>query len=252
MPRAHDDAIEMVRRLVGALEARLSSVVVYGPAADGAHPTPGGAYLLIVLVDLEPDALRRLREPVGWWLGRGHPWPRLFTPELLRASADVFPIELVDLAARHRVVFGPDPIEGIPIDPAHLRLQLERELREKLMRLREGYVECHGRRAARGLEQLLAASYESFVRVFRATLRVLGAPAAGTDDEVMASLCAWLELSELSPATFAEVARIARGERARDAEAVFASYYRALSVAEAHIDRWIAGSGAAGPEGRTP
>jgi hypothetical protein len=242
MRRAHDD-LEMVRRLVRALEARLSSVVVYGPAADD-DPAPGGVYLLIVLVDLEPDVLRRLREPVRWWLNRGHPWPRLFTPELLRASADVFPIELVDLASRHRVVFGPDPIEGLPVDPAHLRLQLERELREKLMRLREGYVECHGRRAARELEDLLAASYESFVRVFRAALRVLGAPAAGTDGEVMVSLCAWLDLP---PDTFEEVAQIARGERVRDVEVVFASYYRALSVAEARIDRWIAW-----PEGRAP
>jgi hypothetical protein len=232
------DEIEMVRRLAGVLEAWLESVVAYGPGAlDIAHPAVGGEYLLIVTVDLEPETLRRLREPVRWWLGRGHPWPRLFTAELLRASADVFPIELVDLAARHRVVFGPDPIERVVIDPAHLRLQVERELREKLMRLREGYVESHGRWGARGLEHLLAASYASFARVFRATLRVLGAPTAGTDTEVMTSLCTWLDLP---PDTFDAVDRIARGGRARDAEAVFAGYYRALSAAEARIDRWFA------------
>lgn len=231
------DEIEMVRRLAGALEQRLASVVAYGPGAlDVAHPAIGGEYLLIVTVDLEPETLRRLREPVRWWLDRGHPWPRLFTPELLRRSADVFPIELVDLAARHRLVYGPDPIEGVVIDPAHLRLQLERELREKLMRLREGYVECHGRWGARGLEHLLAVSYASFARVFRAALRVLGAPTAGTDAEVMTSLCTWLDLP---PDTFAEVGRIARGGHTRDAEAVFAGYYRALSAAEARIDRWI-------------
>jgi hypothetical protein len=232
------DEIEMVRRLAGTLEERLESVVAYGPGAhDAAHLAAGGEYLLIVTVDLEPETLRRLREPVRWWLGRGHSWPRLFTAALLHASADVFPIELVDLTARHRVVFGPDPIAGVAIDPAHLRLQLERELREKLMRLREGYVECHGRWGARGLELLLAASYASFARVFRAALRVLGAPTAGTDADVMVSLCTWLDLP---PDTFDEVGRIARGGHARDVEAVFAGYYRALSVAEARIDRWIA------------
>ena len=101
------DELEIVTRLAAALAERLSSVVVYGPAVpDGAYPAIGGAYLLIVAVDLEPDTLRRLREPVRWWLGRGRPWPRLFTPELLRASADVFPIELVDLASRHRAVYA--------------------------------------------------------------------------------------------------------------------------------------------------
>jgi hypothetical protein len=243
--RRERDEIGMVRRLAVGLEDRLSSVVAYGPAVhDGAYPSTGGEFLLIVLVDLEPETLRRLREPVRWWLGRGRPWPRLFTPELLRASADVFPIELVDILARHRVLFGADPIEDLAIDPGHLRLQLEREMREKLMRLREGYVELHGRWGSRGLEHLLAASYASFVRVFRAALRVLGAPVAGTDAEVMASLCEWLDLS---PGTFEDVDRIARGERSRDVETVFASYYRALSAAEARIDRWIAQ-----PRGRAP
>jgi hypothetical protein len=244
MRREHDE-IEMVRRLAVALEQRLASVVAYGPAVEhGAYPSASGEYLLIVLVDLEPETLRRLRDPVRWWLDRGRPWPRLFTPELLVASADVFPIELVDLAARHRVLYGDDPIEDLVIDPAHLRLQLERELREKLMRLREGYVECHGRWGARRLEHLLAASWSSFVRVFRAALRVLGVPAAGDDAEIMASLCSWLDLP---PGAFEEVDRIARGGRARDADAVFERYYRALSAAEARIDRWIAA-----PGGRTP
>lgn len=238
--RREPDEIEMVRRLAVALEERLSSVVVYGPAAHGGGHPAGDEYLLIVLVELEPETLRRLREPVRWWLGRGHPWPRLFTPELLRASADVFPIELVDLASRHRVVFGPDPVEGLAIDPGHLRLQLERELREKLMRLREGYVEVQGRWGSRELEHLLAASYASFARVFRAALRVLGAPAGGGDPEVMAALCVWLDLP---PGTFDDVERLARGERARgrDVEALFASYYHALSAAEARIDRLIGG-----------
>lgn len=240
MRREHDE-IEVVRRLAGALEQRLASVVAYGPAVeDGGYPAASGEYLLIVLVDLEPETLRRLRDPVRWWLGRGRPWPRLFTPELLAASADVFPIELVDLAARHRVLYGDDPIADLVIDPAHLRLQLERELREKLMRLREGYVECQGRWGAPRLEALLAASYASFVRVFRATLRVIGAPPARTDAEVVTSLCAWLDLP---PGAFEEVDRIARGGRARDAEDLFARYYRALAAAEARIDRWIAAPG---------
>jgi hypothetical protein len=224
------DEIEMVRRLAAALEERLTSVVAYGPTV------PSPAYLLLVVLDLEPNTLRRLREPVRWWIHGGRPWPRLFTPELLRAAADVFPIELVDITARHRVVYGDDPITGLLVKPAHLRLQLERELREKLMRLREGYVECHGRTAARDLEQLLATSYASFVRVFRGALYILGAPRPETDAQVMQTLCTWLDLP---PEPFAAVARIARGEHARDVEAIFASYYRALSAAEARIDRWI-------------
>lgn len=241
--RRGDHEREMLTRLSTALGEQLVSVVAYGPAVhDDAYPALGSENVLIVVRQLDLDTLQRLTDPVRWWLKKGEPWPRLFSAELLRSSADVYPIELLELAHHRRVVFGNDPIEGVSIDREHLRVQCERELREKLMRLREGYVECHG--GARGLHELLALSYASFVRIFRGCLYLVDIRPARRDHEVVTALCEWLDVS---PAAFAAVERIARGERGDDAEAAFAAYYDALTAAVARIDRLVIH-----PEGRRP
>jgi hypothetical protein len=234
---------QMVKRLEAAVGERLVGVIAYGPNVhDDEYPMLGGEQLLIVTRDLEPATLRLLGEPVQWWLARGEAWPRLLSPELLRDAVDVFPLELLDIISHRRVVYGEDVVAGVVIDMAHLRVQCERELREKLMRLREGYVECHGAGKTRALRELIGASYPTFVRIFRGCLHLLGAPPA-RHDHVVSALCAQLDLP---PDTFVEIDRIARGERGGDVEAAFDAYYRALTAAEHRIDRLILKS-----EGRT-
>lgn len=226
---------EMVTRLTEAVRDRLISVVAYGPAAhDDVYPAVRGEHLLIVVSDLSLDTVQRLGEPVRWWLKKGQPWPRLFSPDLLESSTDVYPIEMLAISQHHRVVFGIDPLVDLVIDRAHLRVQCERELREKLMRLREGYIECHGRGGERDLHELLAISYATFVQVFRGCLHLLGAPIADRDHDVMRVLCEWLDLP---PDAFASVDRIARGQRGGDVEIVFAAYYRDLMTIATRIDR---------------
>lgn len=229
---------EMVSRLTKAASARLTSIVLYGPEAHGdAYRELGQVNLMIVLADLEPDTLRPLGDPVRWWLGKGQPWPRLFSPELIRDSIDVYPIEFLDIARHHRVLHGSDPLGSITADAAHLRIQCERELREKLMRLREGYVESGG--SARALRLLLAASYPSFASVWRGCLHLLGAPVPVHDAEVAEALCRRLEL-DVAP--LAEVARVAAGASSADPEDTYARYYRGLVEMVDRIDRLVVGA----------
>lgn len=227
---------EMVARLAGALGERLVSVVLYGPAAHGDdYRAVRQLHLLIVTADLGPETLAQLGDPIRWWLKSGEAWPRLFTRELLRDSLDIYPIELLDITRHHRVLHGQDPLAEItPAAPELLRLQCERELREKLMRLREGYVETRARPKA--LRELLAASYTSFALVWRGCLHLLGAEVPLHDREVAAALAARLDLD---PRPFEEVADIAEGRGATDEPAVFARYYAGLERMVARIDRWV-------------
>ena len=57
------------------------------------------------------------------------------TRQELERSTDVFTIELLDMQQHHRVLFGEDVVQGLQI-PMHLhRVQVEYELREKLILL---------------------------------------------------------------------------------------------------------------------
>jgi predicted nucleotidyltransferase len=153
----------------------LRSVILFGSAAAGDYATHGSDYnLLIVLNDLSPAALRALSRPVSAWERAGNPPPLLFTPEQLTQAVDVFPVEMMDLRDAHRILAGEDPVAGLQPSMDHLRLQVERELRVALLRLRRGYLtvsERPGRLAA-----LLVGSLSSVLAVFRAALRLYGQP----------------------------------------------------------------------------
>lgn len=234
-----DDLVkEMTARLADAAGEQLVSVVLYGPEAHGdTYRAVSELHLMVVLGDLDPPTLRPLGNAVRWWLGKGQPWPRLFSPELIRDSADVYPIEFLDITRHHRVLHGDDPLAGLEVDTAQLRLQCERELREKLMRLREGYVEARGK--PRHVRRLIAASYASFALVWRGCLHLVGAPVPLHDDEVATALCERLEL-DASP--FAAAARLAAGASTQeDVNELFDRYYHELERMVERVDRFAVG-----------
>ena len=201
MDRAHE-ITEQLKQL-----KHVESVIVYGP--DDAN-------LMIVTTDLEPATLRALADPVRWWIKKTASWPRLFTAALINESLDVFPIEMLELSQRRRVLHGPDPFVAIRIDHGALRIQCERELREKMMRLREAYVEHHG------TYDLVDVSRQTFARIFRACLVLFGIPVPADDDDVIKALCTRLDL---------DAGPFFDGD--------FERYYRVLSATEARIDRLI-------------
>ncbi len=226
---------KMVADLKGALGGGLVSVVLYGSAARGDYKQKTSDFnLLLVLRDLEPATLESLSGPLRRWARRGQPVPRLFTPALIAASADVFPIEMLDLKGSRAVLHGEDALALVEVGRDNLRLQCERELRTKMMRLREGYVESHDR--PRDLRRLLTTSYTTFVALFRGCLHLLGAEVPLHNAEVVSAFCA---RAGLDASAFEGVDRLKRGEGADgDLKAVFTRYYQELTRAVGTVDRF--------------
>lgn len=163
-----DELVEQIRK---AIPGRLCSAVLYGSAAAGDFVPQSSNYNVLLVVErLERADLEALSKPSLAWAKAGHRPPLLFTPSELQASADWFPIELLDMQQSHHVLFGEDPLAGIAIGHEHLRLQLERELKEKLLALREGYLLTGG--SPKRVLALLTASVASFLVLFRAALRL--------------------------------------------------------------------------------
>jgi len=238
------DIERMLADLKGALGANLAGAVLYGSAARGDfHAQTSDLNLLVVTRDLDVATLEALTPALRRWAKRGHPPPRLFTPALLAESADVFPIEMLDLKHSRVVLQGEDPLAAVEVGRENLRLQCERELRAKLMRLREGYIECHDR--PRELRRLLTSSYSTFVALFRGCLHLLGGEVPVHNAEVVAAFCA---RAGLEVEAFAAVDRLKRGEGAdREPKAVFSRYYQELTRAVGKVDRFDSRQGGQGP-----
>jgi hypothetical protein len=231
----HPDAVALGRALGATLGDKLRSVAIYGPGASGEATGPEELHVLVLLADLDLATLAAAGPAIERWVRGGHPFPRLFTVESLAEAVDVFPIEVSDIAERHVRVHGAAPLEGVPaIDRDNLRLQCERELREKLMRLEESYTLSSGR--DRHLRQLLAASYPTFTAILRGCLRLAGKPAPHSELEAAESFC---RMAEIDPAPFQAVARLRAGkDPGSPIPDLFETYHRAIGRALAAIDHF--------------
>lgn len=235
LTRRHPRLASLVESLRERLGAGFVSAVVFGSAARGdAVPQSSDVNLMLVFDDLSPATLDAAAGTLKRWLRHRQPMPVLFSRASLAGAVDAFPIEFLEISEYRVVVHGEDPLRELRVSTADLRLQCERELREKLMRLREGYVLNHGSR--RKLRRLLAESYPSFAAIFRGALRLLGESPPAASREVMEAFCARAGL-ELAP--FAEIAAMRRREvRVADPEALFASYHEQLVRAVSAVDRF--------------
>ncbi len=112
--------------------------------------------------------------------------PLIMTPEYISSSLDVFPVEFLELRFIHKTVYGPDVFKDLEIDRGCLRLQCEREMKTKLIMLRQGYISALGDRTL--IENLITGSVTGCVPVFRAILHLLNAPAPKARLSVVAAL----------------------------------------------------------------
>ncbi len=164
---------ELVRDVLAA-GLRPRSVILYGSAAAGDHAGRESDYnVLMVFPKLDDDGWTALQHGLRRWLRSGQPAPWVFVGEELTRSRDVFPIELSDVREAHTVLYGEDVVAGIEVQPKHLRLQLEREARAMVLRLRAARLQC---RRDREVRALMVRTIGALGALVRAALRLHGQP----------------------------------------------------------------------------
>ena len=174
MPRARpEQAIDRVTADVGRVFGdRLVCLALYGSAADGAF-VEGRSDLnfAVVLRQITHGDLKALQGLLPAWHKLGAASPLLIDLDFLEHARDVFPIELEDIRANHRLLSGEDVFAPLRIERAHVRRQLEQESRAKLLRLRVQYAETGGERGA--VQALMLDSVTTFLVMIRSVARLL-------------------------------------------------------------------------------
>ena len=161
--------LDPVRRALGDefLAAYLTGSVL-SSAFDAKH---SHVNVLVVSRSLDMQKLDTLAREL---LRPKHPAfdPLFVTAHQIRHSLDVFPIEWLDLQERHLRLAGDDVFAGLEVPLPALRMQCERELRGKHIRLREAYV--LGARHADHLTAVLRSTASGMAALFRTLLRLRG------------------------------------------------------------------------------
>lgn len=161
--------VEISEEYRGIFGTDLISIILYGSGA-GQDYIAGKSDLnfLIVLTDPAIERLDRVLETVARWRKRNVAIPLFMTRSDIMGSQDAYPIEFLNMKRQSVVVSGEDILSTLAFDPCHIRLQLERELRGKLIHLRSGYLATEGK--ARKIRELIALSLTAFVSLFSALL----------------------------------------------------------------------------------
>ena len=151
----------------------LSSIILYGSGASG-HYVPGKSDLnfLVILTDKGMGNLEKAMDAVARGRKSRVAVPIFMTSDYICSSLDAYPIEFLDMKLNHVLVYGEDILEGLEIHSGHLRLQVERELRGKLLHLRTRFLETEGKE--KPIRELIRVSLTAFLSSFKALLYLLG------------------------------------------------------------------------------
>jgi predicted nucleotidyltransferase len=171
----------------------LVSIILYGSAA-GQDFQPGSSDInfMVALTDTAIEHIDRAFGVVTKWRKRGVALPLFLTEAYVRSSLDVFPIEYLGFQNNHVLVFGKEILNSLEFKPEFLRLQCEREIKGKLLLLREAFMESNGR--PKTLKAVMKAALPALNAIFEALLHLRGIAIPPTRREVVRAAAGAFEI----------------------------------------------------------
>ena len=157
---------------------KLVSLTLYGSYLKETF-TPGvsDVNVLVIVGENSEAALRALGARGNRLMRRNRITPLVLSRREFVTSADVFPMEYLDIVETHQVLMGPDVTSELEIDRANLRHQIEHQLRGNLVSLRQLAVATGRPRLFKKvlLRRELQQWYGRLAAILRGLLRFNGA-----------------------------------------------------------------------------
>jgi len=166
-----DIFVPLTEDYLNAFGRDLVSLMLYGSAAGGSYVK--GKSDINLLVVLTPEGMSRLEDAfvlVKKWRKRNVAVPLFLTKDFIASSLDAYPIEFLNMQQHCVLIYGENVLEPLVFKPEDLRLQIEREIKSKIILLREGYLESEG--SARRVRELIGRSLVALVSIFNAMLHL--------------------------------------------------------------------------------
>ena len=157
--RALDEFVAAARASLGG---DLSSVVLFGSAAEGALRPESDVNVVLVLKALPEKAVEDLRGALSLAQAAARLEVMFLLESEIAEAAEAFAVKFADIARRRRVLFGNDPFAGLKVPEDALRRRLSQSLLNLMLRLREAWA-LHG-----GNDDEAARSVSNFAGPLRA------------------------------------------------------------------------------------
>jgi hypothetical protein len=229
---------EFVIHLTSAAGNNLQSLILYGSAANGEfHREYSNINLLCVLREASLSHLASLSSAVDSWTRHHHPVPLLMTLDEITRSADVFSIEFLDMKRRYKVLLGEDVLLKLNV-PLHLhRAQLEYELREKLILLRQNVLASA--RDEKRLWEIMLSSLSAFTTLFRHALIALGESGEMHSREAIRALHSRIPFNTSSFECLFDIREHRADRKQFDVRQILSNYLNAIQQVTAAVDTML-------------
>jgi predicted nucleotidyltransferase len=203
--------------LIERVREDVDSLAVYGSLARGTYrERESDVNLAVVVLEASAAKLHALHDPFRTAFREVRVDPFFVEAGEIARIAEAFPIKLRDIRAHHDPIFGEDRFASIEIDREHLRIRLEQELRNHLLRLRRAAVD-HGNDAGE-LARSVYRSARALELELGTLLELSGEEPPASAAEVAAAAAAKFDLDR---ATLDAVARFRTGAGEIDVAAAF-------------------------------
>jgi hypothetical protein len=192
MAKAVQDPKEIFQEIIndykGLFGDDLVSIILYG-SATGKDYRPGKSDInfMIVLSEEGINNIDKAFKTVSKWQKRKVAIPLFLTRAYVETSTDVFPVEYLNFRRNHVLVHGDDIIKDLSFNNHFIRLQAEREIKGKLILLREAFLESAGKGWI--LKTFINQSLQAFVAVFEALLFLKGSDIPEDKRSVIDATC---------------------------------------------------------------
>jgi predicted nucleotidyltransferase len=173
----------------------LIAILLYGSGAKGEYISKkSDINFCVVLDEAGMSHVSDAIPVVAKWFKRNVSTPLFLTEHYIKRSLDVFPIEFLEMRAHHTMVYGREVFADLKFDKSLVRLQLERELKGKMLHLRQSFLGTGGK--PKNIQSLIERSLTTFSAFFNAIYYLKVGESPQTKLEVMDQLEKQLQLDQ--------------------------------------------------------
>lgn len=159
--------------VLSAFENEIDSVYLYGSIVTPDYkPKESDINSMILFTTFSFEGVIRLQPFVQKGLKSRIVAPLCLGVETFERSADTFPMEFIEIQDKHLCIYGVDRVASLPIPTEPLRVKIEEQIKGKLIRLRQIFME-HGQEP-KYLKPVLEEALRELLPVFRNMLRFQG------------------------------------------------------------------------------
>lgn len=213
----------------------LMSIILYGSAA-GKDYRPGKSDInfMIVLSEEGIDNLDRALKVVTGWRKRKVAVPLFLTRGYVETSTDAFPVEYLNFQRNHRLVYGDDILKELSFRNDLIRLQCEREIKGKLLLLRESFLESNAN--GRMLRDIIHESLQAFLAIFAALLFLKGNEIPDKKRSIIENTCETFDMDKAFFNTLLDIREQKIKPRDQELRDIFKGYLKEIRRLAKKVD----------------